>query len=405
MTDDILEQDLINANVYYGLDVEETFDKYILENYKYQKVIFFCRNFDYETINKRFINDGYQRVVIVLNDFDARSLDAIANGINCDVRVLVAYGDFEVVQAVKYISSVIDKSYVVIKTTLPMVEELLDSYIIYDDVYVVGACNAPVQVLLDSILIKNCNRRDISQCLYSILNKLSFFEDYYLNYIVYKSQFNCLDFVKFKEIYLDIYVLMERLAMLDKESILRIGDIALYLSVLLKRLDYRIQSDKIFVFSNLYLLLTGKSYNSYDLVVSGQVGLQVVNCVYEKFIKGIDGLSFEYIDIEKRVVAFDKHFKNFRVTYNAFEMPNVERLRFVLNKNKTIILNKIMSLTKMASLLLDKSFLIQEDSGYALSKYADSLAVIKSISFCSDIVEGDNFIKIIRDYGVLELFE
>ena len=405
MANDVLDQDLLKANIYYGKDIISTLNDYIVKNFKYQKILFFCKSNDYNYINENVLSENYEKIIIVLNEFNTDKLEKIAQNIKCDVRALVAYGDFEVAQAVKYFSRKNNLPYILLKNELPIVEELVDYYILYDGVYVAEKCIPPAQILLDSEALKSASRRNICSSVYSLLNKLGYFEDYYLNYIIYKSEFNCNDFLCFKDIYIEIYNLLEKLSMLDSESILRLGDMVLYMSALLKRLNYEIERDKIFVFSNLYLLFTEKKFNSFDFILSGQIGLQVINGIYEKFIKGVENLTFSYIDIEKRVVMFDKYFKNYKLNYNGFELPNIEKLKFVLSRNKNLLSNKIQTLGKLSSRLLSKSFLVQEDSGYALSKDTDSISVVKAVCFCSDIVSGDNFLKIIRDYGVLELYE
>ena len=405
MANDVLDQDLLKANIYYGKDIISTLNEYIVKNFKYQKILFFCKSNDYNYINENVRSENYEKIIIVLNEFNTDKLEKIAQNIKCDVRALVAYGDFEVAQAVKYFSCKNNLPYILLKNELPIVEELVDYYILYDGMYVAEKCIPPAQILLDSEALKSASRRNICSSVYSLLNKLGYFEDYYLNYIIYKSEFNCNDFLCFKDIYIEIYNLLEKLSMLDSESILRLGDMVLYMSALLKRLNYEIERDKIFVFSNLYLLFTEKKFNSFDFILSGQIGLQVINGIYEKFIKGVENLTFSYIDIEKRVVMFDKYFKNYKLNYNGFELPNIEKLKFVLSRNKNLLSNKIQTLGKLSSRLLSKSFLVQEDSGYALSKDTDSISVVKAVCFCSDIVSGDNFLKIIRDYGVLELYE
>lgn len=405
MANDVLDQDLLKANIYYGKDVISTLNEYIVKNFKYQKILFFCKSNDYNYINENILSENYEKIIIVLNEFNTDKLEKIAQNIKCDVRALVAYGDFEVAQAVKYFSCKNNLPYIILKNELPIVEELVDYYILYDGVYVAEKCGPPAQILLDSEALKSASRKNICSLVYSLLNKLGYFEDYYLNYIIYKSEFNCNDFLCFKDIYIEIYNLLEKLSMLDSESILRLGDMVLYMSALLKRLNYEVERDKIFVFSNLYLLFTEKKFNSFDFILSGQIGLQVINGIYEKFIKGVENLTFSYIDIEKRVVMFDKYFKNYKLNYNGFELPNIEKLKFVLSRNKNLLSNKIQTLGKLSSKLLSKSFLVQEDSGYALSKDTDSISVVKAVCFCSDIVSGDNFLKIIRDYGVLELYE
>ena len=405
MANDVLDQDLLKANIYYGKDIISTLNEYIVKNFKYQKILFFCKSNDYNYINENVRSENYEKIIIVLNEFNTDKLEKIAQNIKCDVRALVAYGDFEVAQAVKYFSCKNNLPYILLKNELPIVEELVDYYILYDGMYVAEKCIPPAQILLDSEALKSASRRNICSSVYSLLNKLGYFEDYYLNYIIYKSEFNCNDFLCFKDIYIEIYNLLEKLSMLDSESILRLGDMVLYMSALLKRLNYEIERDKIFVFSNLYLLFTEKKFNSFDFILSGQIGLQVINGIYEKFIKGVENLTFSYIDIEKRVVMFDKYFKNYKLNYNGIELPNIEKLKFVLSRNKNLLSNKIQTLGKLSSRLLSKSFLVQEDSGYALSKDTDSISVVKAVCFCSDIVSGDNFLKIIRDYGVLELYE
>ena len=405
MANDVLDQDLLKTNIYYGKDIISTLNEYIVKNFKYQKILFFCKSNDYNYINENVRSENYEKIIIVLNEFNTDKLEKIAQNIKCDVRALVAYGDFEVAQAVKYFSCKNNLPYILLKNELPIVEELVDYYILYDGVYVAEKCVPPAQILLDSEALKSASRRNICSSVYSLLKKLGYFEDYYVNYIIYKSEFHFNDFLCFKDIYIEIYNLLEKLSMLDSESILRLGDMVLYMSALLKRLNYEIERDKIFVFSNLYLLFTEKKFNIFDFILSGQIGLQVINGIYEKFIKGVENLTFSYIDIEKRVVMFDKYFKNYKLNYNGFELPNIEKLKFVLSRNKNLLSNKIQTLGKLSSRLLSKSFLVQEDSGYALSKDTDSISVVKAVCFCSDIVSGDNFLKIIRDYGVLELYE
>ena len=404
MISEILDQDLIKSNVYYGKDVFGAFSELVLKNYRYQKVMFFCDVREYERVSQEFVSKDFESLFLGLEGRGLDELNQITDGIKCDVRVLVAVGDFEVIQAVKYIANCLDLPYVIIKEKLPIVEELIDCSIIHEGVYVLEECEPPLGVYIDSEKVTKTTRQNVCEVAYSMLNRLGFFEDYYLNYIVHKTDFKCSDFVGFKDIYLELYELLEKLSMLDKESVLRLGDLVLYLSVLLKRLDYNMDKDKIFVFSNLYLLLAKKEATVYNYCMVGQVGLQVLNGVYKKFIQGLEKLSFDYIDIEKRVQMFDSYFKNYKLAFNAFEFPNVERMKFVLIKNKTILNTKIDTLNKLASKLLNKSFLLQEDSGYSVVKNLDSLAVIKSVCFCADVVKGECFLKIIRDYGALDMF-
>ena len=404
MISDVLDQDLINSNVYYGKDVLGAFSELVVKNYKYQKVMFFCEVREYEYVSQKFVSNDFESLFFGLEGCDLKELNQIIKGIKCDVRVLVGVGSFEVIQAVKYIANYLRLPYIIIKETIPIVEELINYSVIYEGVYDLEVCEPPLGVFIDSEKVEGATRSNICEVAYSMLNKLSFFGDYYLNYIVHKTDFKCGDFVCFKDIYLQLYELLEKLSMLDKESILRLGDLVLYLSVLLKRLDYSMDKDKIFVFTNLYLLLAKKSATIYNFCMVGQVGLQVLNGVYKKFIQELEKLSFDYIDIEKRVRMFDLYFQNYKLAFNAFEFPNVERMKFVLLKNKKIINTKVDILNELSSKLLNKSFLLHEDSGYSIVKNLDSLAVVKSVCFCADVVKGECFLKIIRDYGVLDMF-
>ena len=402
---DILENDLVKSNIYYGNEVIKNLNDYIIANFKYQKVLFFCSVDNYENVKSNFCCADYEIIVLAMECFDIGELDKIAEGIKCEVRLLVGIGDFELVQAVKYIASIKDMPFVLIKKELPLVEEMLDVSILYDGVYVDNISKKPERIFLDSDAICMATRRNISECVYSMINKIGYFEDYYLRYLIHKEDFNCKDFALFKDIYNKLYNILDKVAMLESEALLRLGDLVLCLGVLLHRLGYSVREDKLYVFSNLYLLFTGKSYNGYEYALSGQIGLQATNKVYEKFIKKIGNMNFEYIDVVRRVEMFDKCFRNFKIDYNAYEMPNVERLQFILKRNQAILNQKVNVLSQISVKLLNKSFLVLEDSGYNISRGTDAYAVVKAVTYCSDVVCGNSFIKIVRDFGALEMYE
>lgn len=409
MAKDYISLDYSNKNVYtkvseenedglyFGKNALDEMKMYIENKFTGQKIIVLCTSLDFENISDEIYSENYDACIISVVDYNNAFIDRLKSALE-DVNLIVGIGDDRLINLVKAVSCRYDKEYVLYFNRVCGYKVFINEYYLEDNFSLYYEVKSANRIYIDEDKVGETDRNIVACRAFEVFNRLGYFADYVLNFIVYKSEYN-IEFVnEFKKIYKSFYNGLDKLIMMDKEAINKLQDCIIELAFLLKKIGYLFNYDKENMFSSIYKYFDRED-TSNALVES--VGFRVMLSIYTKFINNIN-IQSTYFNIEKHVAMFDKYFRNINVKLELEAMPEFRKLEFVLTKAKDDIICKLSILNKMTDLLFNKCIKILPDNGYELSNKLNTNLVERSVYFCSDIVKGDCYLKIIRDFGILD---
>jgi len=386
-----------NEKIYFGKGAIDRLKIFIKNNYMGQKIIVLCSPSEFDYISSRFYSDDYKICIISVVDYNNSFIERLGSTLN-DVNLIVGVGDDRLVNLVKAIVTRYNVSYVLYLCGLCGYRLFINEYYLEENFSRHFECKGPSRVFIDEEKIETTSRVDVALRAFEVFSKLGYFADYILNFIVYKTEYN-VEFVnEFKKLYKGFYNNLDKLIMMDKEAVKVLQDNIIELSELLNMANYSFEIDKENVFCNIYNYFDKEKI---ERPLLESVGFRVMLNIYNKFIININ-IQSTYFDIERHVAMFDKYFRNINIKMELEAMPEFKKLRFILEKAKDDINIKLNLLSKITEMIFVKCIKILPDNGYDLSRQINTNLVERSIYFCGDIIKGESYLKIIRDFGVLD---
>lgn len=383
--------------IYFGVGAIDKLKEFIRVNYIEQKVIVFCLPSEFDYISSKIYSDDYKACIISVVDYSNSFIERL--GVTFDnVDLIVGVGDDRLINLVKAIVARYNLSYVLYLSGVCGYKTFINEYYLEDNFSRYFDVDKAIKIYIDEDRLEFASRDDVALRAFEVFSKLGYFADYILNFIVYKTEYNLVFVNEFKKLYKTFYNNLEKLIMMDKEAIKVLQDNIIELAELLDVVKYRFESDKENVFSNIYNYFDNEKI---DKALLESVGFRVMLNIYNKFINNIK-IQSTYFNIEKHVAMFDKYFRTINIKMELEAMPEFKRLGFILEKTKDDIEIKLNILSKMAEMIFVKCIKILPDNGYELSKQLNIDLVERSVYFCGDIIKGSSYLKIVRDFGVLD---
>ncbi len=386
-----------DKNLYFGNCALEKANMYLQENLPLQKFLVLLEKDNFNTI-KSTLNNEFA-IYICLSDYTSSEIEIIKKNLKEEVRLVLVVGGEQIINAAKYLSSLLKCDFCVVETVFSSSLTLLDKCQIIKNGYI---CEEPSKrftfYYIDSGEILKTEREQMTEMYAFICSKVGYILDVILSAKIFKTDFKC-------SVQQDMKLLLNNLqkisnSLIYKENILVLKDIVIELAKLLKITEYSVLTDKQFVASNLFCYLT-KSYKQFNQISLNYC--KVFTLLYGTFLSNLQALKCSVFDIEKRVNLFDKFFSKSGFEFDYNSLNNYEQTFYVITFMQEQILTQCVSTHKLISLFNTQCLSYLEDGGFVLKKRLKDDKFMQALCFTPDVLVGKNMVKVVKNFGLLDL--
>lgn len=384
-------------NLYFGKCAIEKAKMYIDDNLPLQKFIVLTKKECLINV-KNCLNCEYA-IYICLNEFTYEELEMLKENLKEEVRLIVGIGGEDVINAAKCLSSLLKVDYGVVEIEFSSALTLLENYQIFENGYKTEReCEGYNFYYIDSDEILKISRTLMVEIYAFICSKIAYILDEILSAKIFKTEFKISTQQQMKNILNEVEKVSYSL--MFKENILSLKDIAIELAMLLKSIGYTTKKDKQFVATNMFCYLTQSYSDFYQICLNYSCAFTLL---YATFLTNLQGLKYSVFDIEKRVKMFDKYFSKsgFEFDYNA--LKNYEQVYYVLSFMREQLLSQCIASHKLLTMTNNQCMALLKDGGYALKKRLKSNKFYNALCFAPDVTMGESLVKVVKNYGLLDL--
>lgn len=383
-------------NLYFGKCAIEKAKMFIDENLPLQKFIVITKKED--LINVKNCLNCELAIYICLSEFTFEEVQNLKENLGEEVRLIVGIGDEEVVNSAKCFASLLNVSYGIVETTFSSALTLLNSYQIFDEGYIIEReCEGYSFYYIDSDEIAKISREQMVEMYAFVCSKIGYILDDILSAKIFKTEFKLSTQQEMKNLLNELNKVSYSL--MFKENILSLKDIMVSLSSILRNCSYSTKKDKQYVATNMYCYLT-KNYSDFNKICLNYSC--AFTLLYATFFTNLQNLKYCVFDVEKRVKIFDKYFSKsgFEFDYNA--LKNYDQTYYILSFMREQLLSQCVASHKLLTMTNNQCMALLKDGGYGLKNRLRNSKFSEALCFAPDVIVGENLVKVVKNYGLLD---
>jgi|LGVF01.2.fsa_nt_gb hypothetical protein len=384
--------------------------KHILDEIiPYQKVMFVVKkrflkeNKNYFDNLLKACNRACCEYIFEEDECNKNSITKLLEEINEDVACVVALGDNSLISSVKVVSFISKIPYVIMPTVSVYPDFLLNiAKVNNSGINKVYKVNFPLAVLVDKdVILKQNNTGHINS--YCQIVSLCFgVLDSKLTRICHSNTAQSEHYKKLNLLVEKTINLNENLYNYNTKALLELNKNAINIGIILTKFGYNLLSSDYQMAKAFRLTGDSKLGICYYKVISGMFLLNV----FESFINNIKNNNYMSVNLNKRLQILSGVMSVKQINNNLLDTLE-EALKksfnaYHIKEYKVEMLEEI----KTTKTTLEKAYKVLKRMNLGLSFYAinnlDTEVVKKAICLAPDLCNSNNFLKIIRNFGVLD---
>lgn len=380
-------------------DALSAFKEYLKSNYVNCKVCFICTSELYVKMKKALDETGVKPIYLFSDDKatlqNAKSVYKVVDNVS-----LLCCLDIDSISYAKMVSRDCGQDCVYYMENMPSLDAFLPlCYVTKEGMLTYEKCEPMKYYIISYKCGNEIDRESLVASVFSTIVYFGSFLELMLDTYIYKSNY----YIDLKSEFVNYAYRLNNL--LSEVVFLHDKFLDNYLCFMEDFSKFLIQSKinldtKENVFGKLYKYFEPKSDLSYDEI--RLVGVQAMAKVYAEFFKNLPTLSYSYYDIEKKIRLIDNLFHNVDYEIDEFDTLKAEKMNYLVRRFEKKLVKKCANFSIILDHMIDKALDLYNDSGYSFSKKMHNDTALKAIYFTPDFTKGDCFIKLVRDFGVLD---
>lgn len=401
------EKEQIKEKIIYlqsGLydDAYSTFVQYLNQNYKGCQVCMICAVANY-TACKSMMSSLEVKVYFIFSDDLAtwQNMQEVYNAVDrCEIFCCI---DNQSINFCKIICKHLSRQCVYFLTQIPMLDDFLPIYRYHKNNFIRYAKASPISNYVIQYKVgEEIDKEYLVRSVFSIISYFALYLEDMLNSYINKQSFSAQKQSQFHG-FMD---LLDRL--LDEVFFMSDNFLDKYLEFLESFSQFVISNNlnlqsKENIFASIYSFLAKDTQLNFEEIKI--LAVQTLARVYQKFFENLENISFNYFDLQKKVSLIDSTFKDVDYEIDSFDVEDVEKTIYKIKRFRQRLLDVCTHFVNRIEKMMDKALDLYQDSGYAFSKKMNKDVLLKTIYFVPDFIKGNSFLKVIRDYGILDFIK